>query len=403
MNIGIVKPRSAGLDFCNEVLRSGHLLTIITINTADVPRKWRIFQRQFATVADATRELAGGTLDAIIPGCEEAIGDANDIAQALALPHNDPDTADARTNKWAMFSRLKEAGIRVPETFKVTRPLSLTHAPKWNYPVIVKPANSSGSDSVVCVNTTQELRGRVNRLLDSRNRLGRINECAIVQEHLAGQMIIVNTITQNGVHLLSGVYIKNIIYWGRQPISDSMILCKELDSELASAVMYVFDCLDALGICHGAAHSELIMTSDGPCLVEVNSRLMGPEQPAGIYFPVLGYSQASLLLESVVDTEAFLRRLSSKYQFNTTVGHCQLRPHAEGTITAMPGVDLVRKQKGFCRFSRLPEVGHRVKDRSLTVGASGIAYFAHGSLEIVRSSIEYTTQLSRSEHLFAIE
>ena len=36
-----------------------------------------------------------------------------------------------------------------------------------------------------------------------------------------------------------------------------------------SLVTYTRNCLDALGIRNGASHSEVILTADGPCLVEV--------------------------------------------------------------------------------------------------------------------------------------
>ena len=34
-------------------------------------------------------------------------------------------------------------------------------------------------------------------------------------------------------------------------------------------------CLDALRVTNGATHTEVMMTDDGPCLVEVNSRCHG--------------------------------------------------------------------------------------------------------------------------------
>lgn len=48
-------------------------------------------------------------------------------------------------------------------------------------------------------------------------------------------------------------------------------------------------CLDALRVTNGATHTEVMMTEDGPCLVEVNSRCHGAN---GAWMPLV---QALLL------------------------------------------------------------------------------------------------------------
>merc|ERR1712178_304479 len=42
---------------------------------------------------------------------------------------------------------------------------------------------------------------------------------------------------------------------------------------------YVWKALDALGIKHGPSHSEVIITTDGPCLVETGARMHGAKGP----------------------------------------------------------------------------------------------------------------------------
>ena len=51
-------------------------------------------------------------------------------------------------------------------------------------------------------------------------------------------------------------------------------------------------CLDALRVTNGATHTEVMMTEDGPCLVEVNSRCHGAN---GAWMPLV---QALLLGEA---------------------------------------------------------------------------------------------------------
>ena len=79
------------------------------------------------------------------------------------------------------------------------------------------------------------------------------------------------------------------------------------DDPLKRMVAYITNVLDAIGIKHGAVHSEVKYDSStpagvarGPVLIETNCRLHGIE---GSWKPIvdmcLGYSQVSALLDAV--------------------------------------------------------------------------------------------------------
>ena len=54
--------------------------------------------------------------------------------------------------------------------------------------------------------------------------------------------------------------------------------CVPIDSESHEAKILIPYCraiLDAMGVKHGASHAEIIVTPDGPCLVEMNCRANG--------------------------------------------------------------------------------------------------------------------------------
>ena len=63
-------------------------------------------------------------------------------------------------------------------------------------------------------------------------------------------------------------------------------------------IHYVHKVLDALEILNGASHAEVILTNDGPCLVEVGSRCHGGEGSwMGITNSCYGYNQLQVNLD----------------------------------------------------------------------------------------------------------
>lgn len=78
------------------------------------------------------------------------------------------------------------------------------------------------------------------------------------------------------------------------------------DPRAAAMIPYVEEVCRALNIMNGAAHTEVIYTPTGPCLVETGARTMGA---AGIWLPIaeqcLGYSSVTVWADLVLRPEAF--------------------------------------------------------------------------------------------------
>ncbi len=281
MRIVVINPRSSGLDLCQELIDNGIDLIISYIGS-DKASLFKIHTEiSSRTEEEALEKIKKYNPYCLLPGCEEAIGATDRISQELGLPHNEPRLQEARQNKDLMLHALNKAQIPIARSFTVS---SLNELKNINidHEMIVKPVNSSASESVNRVSNFEQLTVSARNILGIKNRLGRVNEKLLVQDFLKGPMYVINTVTINGVHLLTDLHYKDVTYWGNTPISSSMCLCQDLSEGRSLLVSYIFDCLDALGICFGAAHSEVILTEQGPRLVEVNSRLMGPALPAHV-------------------------------------------------------------------------------------------------------------------------
>ena len=95
----------------------------------------------------------------------------------------------------------------------------------------------------------------------------------LLQEHLLGTEYIIDHVSCDGVHKTTMLWMYDFqivngsrVCVAQQPISSDTFIGKAL-------IEYTRNCLDALRVCNGASHTEVMWTSSGPCLVEVRREL----------------------------------------------------------------------------------------------------------------------------------
>lgn len=146
----------------------------------------------------------------------------------------------------------------------------------WLYPVVLKPTESAGSDGVKLCYTFNEAQEHFETLMNSQLVNGGDCPSVLCQEFLKGDEYVVDHVSRDGVHktVMLWVYDKrkanggDFVYFGMKPVDPSTEVAKIL-------INYTRRTLDVLGIKHGPSHSEIMMTTEGPCLVEVNCRAHG--------------------------------------------------------------------------------------------------------------------------------
>jgi len=150
-----------------------------------------------------------------------------------------------------------------------------------SFPVIVKPAESGGTDGVFWCHSEKDVSAAFGSLIGERNVNGFVNDRVLIQEYLQGLEYVVNCVSHQKQHLCTCMWVykkKKVPATNSIAYESSTII--ESEGELQDRLrQYVFACLDALGIETGASHSEVIMTSDGPCLVETGARMHGLMAP----------------------------------------------------------------------------------------------------------------------------
>ncbi|MEV7104160.1 ATP-grasp domain-containing protein [Streptomyces atroolivaceus] len=302
-----------------------------------------------------------------------------------------------------MVSALRDQGLQVPRQALVATGDDLVRAlDHVGLPVVVKPSASSGSDGCRICHTEREAVEHFMAIHRCTNLLGTVNEAVLVQEYLPGTQYVVATVSMDGQHHLHELSRSCVDERGGTPTRRHTISHRRLGPEERPVIAYVYACLDALGIRHGAANTDVRLTGAGPRIIEVNARILGPTLDPDPYFNAYGSSHQHLLIESTLAPADFRRRLRLEYAPPNVMGKAFLRSVESGVLRGIPGLEAVRRLPGFHSATSLPEVGSTVSDQTLTTGSTGIVYFIHEDESLVEKSLDVLLSMENAGGLFDV-
>jgi biotin carboxylase len=106
------------------------------------------------------------------------------------------------------------------------------------------------------------------------------NDRILVERYMTGRFIGVDTLTVDGRHRVLGVHEKLMFAPPSFAMRGSTFVPHTAATPVAPEIeRYVFDLLDAVGYDCGATHIEMMLTDQGPRLIEINPRLVGAKMP----------------------------------------------------------------------------------------------------------------------------
>ena len=232
------------------------------------------------------------------------------------------------------------------------------------YPVILKPVELAGSDGVKLCHNFVEAKEHFHVLM----KLQMVNsgDCPTVlcQEFLKGKEYVVDHISWDGVHktAMMWVYDKHpvngaaFVYFGCLPV--------DIDSPKAKAIIpYVHRVLDALGLKNGPLHGEVIMTVDGPCLVEMNCWACGGDGNWRQLAHALtgGYSQVEATVDAYLDLHQFdLMPDLPPSLFKASGQEVILMSFSSGVVKETLGFNIIHKLPSFVFLETRVKIGSKV-------------------------------------------
>ncbi len=314
----------------------------------------------------------------IIPGTESGVELADRIASALALPGNGLGKSEARRDKFQMAEAVTDRGLRVPRQFKCS---DADSAVAWARAqrlqrTVVKPLHGAGTDSVFICSTESELRRRASAVLGSRHHLGLTNDDILVQEFVDGDEYVVNTVSCEGTHRVSGAWLYHKLRLpGVTAIYDWDELLDPADPIVDGLVAYTLAVLDALEIRNGPAHTEIMVDADGPVLIECGARLDGLDYPP-LTRRCMGVGQLEVACDAYTDRSAFLAG-APLYARKEHASNVLLITRSESAVRSTARLDQIRRLPSFV------DLLLRVQDGDLlpvTVDyqtAPGVIFLAH--------------------------
>ncbi|KGO89066.1 ATP-grasp domain-containing protein [Flavobacterium suncheonense] len=191
------------------------------------------------------------------------------VAEKLNLISNSYASALASTNKGEMRKAFAAQCCAIPKFAVVTE--WEREVPSLHFPVIVKPADRSGSRGVTKVLSADALESAITYAIQES-----FSGQALVEHYIEGAEVSVETISWNGSHYILAITDKVTT---RAP--HFVELAHHQPSQLPSDIqekikIETLKCLDALDIKNGAGHSEFKITPDGEVFViEVGARMGG--------------------------------------------------------------------------------------------------------------------------------
>ncbi|TFY85486.1 ATP-grasp domain-containing protein [Pseudomonas kairouanensis] len=271
----------------------------------------------------------------IIAGAETGVLLADQLNDLLKLPYrNDIDKSNARRNKYDMIQCITRSGLPAARQFVAgTWPL----AKGWiddhgRFPVVIKPLESAGADGVFICDDLHACEVAVGRLLGTTNKLNIANTQVLIQEYLAGVEYVVNMVSLDGQQLVTEVvrYRKQRTQAGGILYDIDELICSDCP-EYSQLVDYTRAVVRSLGIRNGPSHAEVMLTDDGPRLVEIAARTDGILRP-DVSRRTTGLGQIEAVVLSVTAPEVFAQWLAKPVAYQRlqhTYNVC-LISHADG-------------------------------------------------------------------------
>jgi biotin carboxylase len=275
------------------------------------------------------------------------------------------------------------------------------------YPVVLKPTESAGSDGVKLCYTYEDAQDHFETLMNGQLVNGGDCPSVLCQEFLKGTEYVIDHVSKDGVHKTCMIWVydkrvangANFVYFGMKPVDPSTPLASIL-------INYTRRVLDALKISHGPTHGEVMMTEDGPCLVEMNCRAHGGD---GTFAPLAqaltgGYSQVEMTADAFVDPLNFARTPDRpSYPFKAAGQEVIFVSRSKGIVKSAPGYDVIKMIPSFLHMDGLKSKGNDIDYTIDLVTGIGSVILMHKDPEVVRRDIDFVRYLEDINGFFVYE
>lgn len=268
----------------------------------------------------------------------------------LGLPGISLETAIKATDKGEMIKAFKSHNVPSPWYYIVSDRVELEGL-DISFPCIIKPTDNAGSRGVCLVNSQEELTSAF-EYSQNESRGGSV----IVEEYLVGPEVSVEVMVIDGEpHILA---VTDKLTTGA-PHFVEMGHCQQsqLPEDIISQINDVAkQAVRSVGINCGPAHVEMMVTKEGPKMIELGARMGGD----CITTHLVPLSTGIDMIKATIDVcLGKTPDVAPKFDKGSAIRFFDVLP---GKITAIYGVDEARKKEGVQEITLTKGIGEEVTE-----------------------------------------
>lgn len=289
------------------------------------------------------------------------------IAKNLGFEYNSPETIESVRDKYKTRKCLRNNGIDNTKSKIIKTKDDLDAFIKQvGFPIILKPLANWGSTGISKINNSDEIDKAFSYIKDSCP-----NDTVLAEEFLNGEEYSVEGFSFRGHHKLICITQKF-----KDPINfveNGHCLPADLDVQTQKTILdFTESVLSALKVNYGGTHTEVILTKNGPKLVEAHTRLGG-------YMSEMIKSISSIDLNELVSKQPLnnTENFTEKLHFHPDK-FCALwfaSPEKEGVLKQIIGLEEALKVESIVevRTCLLPNAKIGLQKNSFSRGAYAIS------------------------------
>jgi len=273
------------------------------------------------------------------------------ITNALNLPGISVDVAIRSNNKSLMKKRWLEDGIPTPFAKEINNKEEAIEAlDELNgFPVMIKPVDSAASRGCKKIENMNELDEAISEAKEKSS-----TKTALVEEFVVGDEQSVETIVYDGIHYHCGIADR---HFGFDPYSIEIGHTNptKLSNHTQNEIYGVVDrAAKSLGIKFGPAKADMILTENGPKILEMPARLSGGFHSQYTTPLSTGMNPIRAVLNLAIGNQIPIDDVTPKLN---KVSICKAIFPNPGRIVKISGIEKAKRIKGVAQIIMVAKEG----------------------------------------------
>lgn len=309
-----------------------------------------------------------------------------DLCHRLGLPcYMTPKMIEVSTNKIAFKEECNRYGVPVPQTYLVGGKITDEIYEKINYPVFVKPLDSSGSRGAGVCNNREELDARFEEALSYS-----VSHNAIIEDYITGREFLMDYIAVDGEFRVLSMFDRYMTPDRGSAVNYSnisMTPSKAIDKYLAEINDKVIAMYKGLGFTDGVLFMQGYYDGKRITFFEMGCRL------GGSYYnhqrACLGHNAIDMVVRFALSGKMTNEIESipvdiAKYKGKYALDCDYLLKGSDETIAKIVGLEEIRKMDCVVEIQQFHDVGyHYVKDRTVDKPIADIEIVCNSREEVI--------------------